>query len=196
MDINCAALPATSLFESELFGYAPARFTGASRNGKIGLFELANGGTLFWMKLPRCTLAMQSKLLRVLQEQTIRRLGDNKNIPLDVGSSQRDNRDILHAVETGVFSGRSLLSPGRMRSFKSPASRAEGGDRAAGCVFYGYSNRRKKNKKEIRITREAERIAVLQAGRAMSGSLKTRSNTAALSVQRGDHHRNTAALCI
>ena len=83
IDINCAALPET-LLESELFGYSSGTFTGAKNTGKIGLFELANGGTLFLDEITEMPLSLQSKLLRVLQEKKIRRLGDTKNIALDV----------------------------------------------------------------------------------------------------------------
>lgn len=102
VDVNCAALP-ENLLESELFGYAPGAFTGASRNGKIGLFELANGGTIFLDEITEMPLAMQSKLLRVLQEQKIRRLGDNKNIRLDVRVIAATNRDVTRAVEAGAL---------------------------------------------------------------------------------------------
>jgi transcriptional regulator with PAS, ATPase and Fis domain len=155
VDINCAALP-ESLFESELFGYAPGAFTGASRNGKIGLFELANGGTLFLDEITEMPLAMQSKLLRVLQEQTIRRLGDNKNIPLDVRVIAATNRDILHAVETGVFR-EDLYYRLAVAVIQIPPLR-ERKEAIAQLVAYFIELYRRKNKKEIHINREAERI--------------------------------------
>ena len=93
VDINCASLPET-LLDSELFGYVPGAFTGASKNGKIGLFELANGGTLFLDEITEMPLPLQSKLLRVLQERQIRRLGDTKNIKVDVRVIAATNQDM------------------------------------------------------------------------------------------------------
>lgn len=102
VDVNCASLPET-LLESELFGYAPGAFTGASKNGKIGLFELANGGTLFLDEITEMPLSLQGKLLRVLQERQIRRLGDNKNIKVDVRIIAATNRDVVRAMEENHF---------------------------------------------------------------------------------------------
>lgn len=102
IDINCAALP-DALLESELFGYSSGSFTGANKRGKIGLFELANGGTLFLDEVTEMSLALQSKLLRVLQEKQLRRLGDNKNIPLDVRVIAATNQNIEGLVKTGAF---------------------------------------------------------------------------------------------
>lgn len=97
VDINCAALP-EQLLESELFGYAPGAFTGANKNGKIGLFELANHGTLFLDEITEMPLGLQSKLLRVLQERIVRRVGDNKNIPLDVRIIAATNQRVEDAL--------------------------------------------------------------------------------------------------
>ena len=102
VDVNCAALP-ESLLESELFGYVPGAFTGASKNGKTGLFELANGGTLFLDEITEMPMPLQGKLLRVLQEQQIRRLGDNKNIKINVRIIAATNRDVKKAMEENVF---------------------------------------------------------------------------------------------
>jgi len=81
--INCAAIPA-ELLESELFGYEEGAFTGAKKGGKIGKFELANGGTLFLDEIGDMPMNMQAKLLRVLQEREIERIGGNVSIPVDV----------------------------------------------------------------------------------------------------------------
>ena len=81
--INCSAIP-TELFESELFGYEEGAFTGACRKGKKGLLEEADGGTVFLDEVGELPLNMQTKLLRVIQEKVIKRVGSNKAIPVDV----------------------------------------------------------------------------------------------------------------
>mgnify|MGYP000115621965 CR=1 FL=1 len=83
LEINCGAIP-ENLLESELFGYEPGAFTGAKKNGHKGLFEEANGGTVFLDEIGDMPLMLQVKLLRVLQERTIRRIGSSKDIPIDV----------------------------------------------------------------------------------------------------------------
>lgn len=81
--INCAALP-DALLESELFGYEEGAFTGAKKGGNSGLFEYANGGTIFLDEIGELSISLQAKLLRVLQEGKIRRVGGNKEIAVDV----------------------------------------------------------------------------------------------------------------
>lgn len=83
ISINCAAIP-EQLLESELFGYEGGAFTGALSKGKIGLFEAASGGTIFLDEIGDMPLALQSKLLRALENREIRRVGGVKNIPIDV----------------------------------------------------------------------------------------------------------------
>jgi transcriptional regulator with PAS, ATPase and Fis domain len=98
--VNCAALPG-ALLESELFGYAPGAFTGASRSGKIGLFELAHEGTLFLDELTEMDFFLQSKLLRALQTQEIMRVGGNKIIPIKVRIIATTNRKPLEEIQQG-----------------------------------------------------------------------------------------------
>ena len=100
--INCAALPET-LIESELFGYAEGSFTGAVRKGKAGLFEMAHGGTIFLDEISELPLLLQGRLLRVLQEKQVMRLGDNKLIPVDVRIVCATNRDLRRLAESGQF---------------------------------------------------------------------------------------------
>lgn len=102
VDVNCAALP-ESLIESELFGYVPGAFTSAHRNGKIGLFELAQGGTIFLDEITEMPLPLQGKLLRVIQERQMRRIGGSQNIQLNVRMIAATNRDIEHAMTSGTF---------------------------------------------------------------------------------------------
>jgi len=100
--INCAALP-EQLLESELFGYVEGAFTGATKGGKVGLFELAHKGTLFLDEIAELPLGLQAKLLRVLQEQEIRKLGDDKIIPVDVRIIAAANVDLRQKVEENKF---------------------------------------------------------------------------------------------
>ncbi len=99
--INCAAIP-EQLFESELFGYEPGAFTGASRT-KIGKIERANGGTCFLDEIGDISMALQAKLLRVLQEGEIERLGGVKTIKVDVRIIAATNKDLSIAVQEGLF---------------------------------------------------------------------------------------------
>lgn len=101
--VNCSAIP-DQLLESELFGYESGAFIGASTKGKAGLFELANGGTILLDEIGDMNLALQTKLLRVLQENEIMRLGGQKTVPLDVRVISSTNRDIKSMVEQGQFS--------------------------------------------------------------------------------------------
>lgn len=100
--INCTAL-ADTLLESELFGYDEGAFTGALRGGKSGLFEQANGGTLFLDEIGEITHRLQVKLLRVLQEGVIRRVGGNKEIPIDVRIIAATHRNLEELLEKGDF---------------------------------------------------------------------------------------------
>lgn len=99
--VNCAALPA-SLIESELFGHEKGAFTGALSR-RIGRFELADGGTIFLDEIGDLPLALQAKLLRVLQEGEFERLGDPKTHTVDVRVIAATNRNLLTAVEAGEF---------------------------------------------------------------------------------------------
>ncbi|SDY62492.1 sigma-54-dependent Fis family transcriptional regulator [Thermoactinomyces sp. DSM 45892] len=100
--INCAAIP-EQLLESELFGYEAGSFTGASKEGKEGLFETARNGTLFLDEVGEIPLHLQSKLLRVLEEKSIRRIGSNKVIPLQFRLITATNRKLGEWVKQGKF---------------------------------------------------------------------------------------------
>lgn len=102
VSINCAAIPET-LIESELFGYEAGSFTGANKSGKLGKFELAQGGTIFLDEIGDLPLNMQSKLLRVLQENQIEKIGSSKSIDIDVRIIAATNYDLLKKVEEKKF---------------------------------------------------------------------------------------------
>ena len=99
--INCAAIP-EQLFESELFGYEPGAFTGAHHT-KVGKLERAHGGTCFLDEIGDMPLALQAKLLRVLQEGELERLGGVKTIKVDVRIIAATNKDLSRAVQEGLF---------------------------------------------------------------------------------------------
>lgn len=100
--VNCGAIP-ENLAESELFGYERGAFTGANREGKAGLFEVANEGTIFLDEVGELSLATQTKLLRVLQEHEITRVGGSKTIKIDVRVIAATNRDLEKCVREGTF---------------------------------------------------------------------------------------------
>ena len=100
--INCGALP-SNLLESELFGYEPGAFTGANRNGKAGLFELAHTGTIFLDEIGEIPLELQSRLLRVIQEREIMRIGGSSIITVDVRVIAATHRDLQTDINEGKF---------------------------------------------------------------------------------------------
>lgn len=100
--VNCAAIP-ENLLESELFGYEPGAFTGAKKEGKAGLFELAHRGTLFLDEIGEISKSVQTRLLRVLQEKEIMRVGGNKIIPVDVRIISATNQDLNGLIKRGEF---------------------------------------------------------------------------------------------
>lgn len=100
--VNCAAVP-ENLLESELFGYAEGAFTGAKTGGKQGFFEMADGGTIFLDEISEMSDKLQARLLRVLQEYEIMRLGDDRVITLDVRVIAATNSDLSSMVEEKLF---------------------------------------------------------------------------------------------
>lgn len=101
IEVNCSAFP-ESLAESELFGHEKGAFTDA-RSARMGLFEAASGGTLFLDELPSLSLALQAKVLTVLEDHRLRRVGGNKAIPIDVRVIAATNRDLKELVACGKF---------------------------------------------------------------------------------------------
>ncbi len=99
--VNCSALP-DNLLESELFGHKKGAFAGAVMD-KIGLFEEANHGTLFFDEINSMSLQLQTKLLRVLQERQIRRIGDTRNIPVNVRAIAASVEPLKNKIRAGGF---------------------------------------------------------------------------------------------
>ncbi|BEQ15440.1 RNA polymerase subunit sigma-54 [Desulfoferula mesophila] len=102
VSVNCGAVP-ENLLESEFFGYEKGAFTSASRTGKPGLFEQANGGTFFLDEVGELPLNLQVKLLKVIQDQSCRRLGSTRNIDLNIRFIAASNRDLRKMVAEGQF---------------------------------------------------------------------------------------------
>lgn len=100
--VNCASIP-ENLLESELFGYEEGAFTGSKKDGKPGKFELAHGGTLFLDEIGDMPLHMQSKILRVLQEREVERVGGTKSIPVDFRLIAATHRSLEEMVQEGSF---------------------------------------------------------------------------------------------
>lgn len=124
--INCAALP-EALLESELFGYAEGAFTGAKKGGKLGLFEYAHRGTLFLDEIEGMSPNLQIKLLRVLQEKEVMRVGGSEIIPVDVRIVAASNEDIQTMVEKGTFR-KDLYYRLNTMPVEIPPLRCRGGD--------------------------------------------------------------------
>lgn len=102
ISINCGAIP-RELLESELFGYEPGSFTGASSKGRMGKFELADGGTIFLDEIGEMPIDMQVKLLRVIQDRKLTRIGGNNVFDLDVRIIAATNKDLLEQCKNGRF---------------------------------------------------------------------------------------------
>ena len=100
--INCSAIP-DSLLESELFGYVKGAFTGADNNGHMGKFELANGGVIFLDEIGDMPLYLQAKILRVIQEKKIERIGSNKSVDLDIKIIAATNADLRQKIKEKKF---------------------------------------------------------------------------------------------
>ncbi|MCI7300932.1 MAG: sigma 54-interacting transcriptional regulator, partial [Clostridia bacterium] len=102
VEVNCGALP-ENLIESELFGYERGAFTGADQKGKKGLFEVANGGTLFLDEVSELPMQSQAKLLKVLQDSQVRRIGGSQSIKIDCRIISATNKDLSREVEQNRF---------------------------------------------------------------------------------------------
>lgn len=100
--INCATI-SESLFESEMFGYMPGSFTGALKNGKQGIFEIANGGTVFLDEISEMSMSIQSKFLRAIQEKSFVKVGSGTETAVDLRFVAASNRELEGMIEDGTF---------------------------------------------------------------------------------------------
>ena len=149
--INCGALP-ENLLESELFGYVGGAFTGASSKGKKGLIEMADKGTIFLDEIGEMSLAGQVRLLRVIEERTITRIGDDRQIPLDVRIIAATNRNLYKEVKSGKFR-EDLYYRLNVLTLVIPPLRERGGDiDVLTCNFLEKYGR--KNDKLVKLTEE------------------------------------------
>lgn len=137
--INCAAV-SNNLLESELFGYEGGAFTGASKNGREGLFELAHGGTIFLDEIGEISKETQVELLRVIQEKEIRRVGGSKVIPVDVRIITATNRDLIQEIMNGNFR-EDLYYRLNVLSLEVPPLRERGNDaKLLGLAYFNKLN--------------------------------------------------------
>lgn len=154
--VNCSAIP-QELFESEFFGYAPGAFTGATKSGKSGIFELANNGTIFLDEIGDMPLSMQVKLLRVLQEKEFMRVGGSDIIKVNVRVIAATNKDIKQMVRDGKFR-EDLYYRLNVVEIKLPPLRERTGD--VGILVYHFLEEQCKenNKPFLKISREALKV--------------------------------------
>lgn len=125
ISVNCAAIP-EHLIESELFGHEKGAFTGAIAR-RVGKFEEANGGTLLLDEISEMDIRLQAKLLRVIQERVLDRIGGNKSVPVDIRIIATSNRDLTQAVRDGIFR-EDLLFRLNVVNLKLPALRERPND--------------------------------------------------------------------
>ncbi|MDR3191801.1 MAG: sigma 54-interacting transcriptional regulator [Treponema sp.] len=154
--INCAALP-ENLLESELFGYSEGAFTGALKGGKPGLFELAHGGSIFLDEISEIPVSFQSKLLRVLQENEVRRIGDDKVLSIDIRVITATNRCLRDMTRRGSFR-QDLLYRLDVLSISIPPLRERPEDIILLFSHYVTEFSRKYNKDAAFISGGAERL--------------------------------------
>lgn len=151
--VNCAAIP-ENLMESELFGYEGGAFTGASKTGKAGLFEAAHEGTIFLDEVSEIPLTLQSRLLRVIQEREVRRVGANRVIPINVRIICATNRDLLEMIRQGRFR-EDLYYRLKVLSVQLPPLRRREGDMELIMQHYLSYYARKFGKGQIVLSPEA-----------------------------------------
>ena len=150
--LNCGAIPRT-LIESELFGYADGAFTGAKRGGQAGKFEIADGGTIFLDEIGEMPLDLQTRLLRVIEEGTVQRIGESRQIPVDVRIIAASNKELLEEVERGNFR-RDLFYRLNVLPIRLPALRERKEDIPILVRLYMDKLSRKLNKKPVPISQE------------------------------------------
>ena len=150
--VNCGAIPRT-LIESELFGYEDGAFTGAKKGGNVGKFEIAEGGTIFLDEIGEMPSDMQIRLLRVIEEGIINRIGSSKQISIDVRIMAATHKDLKHEVERGNFR-KDLYYRLNVLPLHLPALRERRDDIAELTNYYMRKTSKKLNKHSVSISEE------------------------------------------
>lgn len=149
--VNCGAIP-PNLIESELFGYEEGAFTGAKKGGNVGKFELAHGGTIFLDEIGEMSLETQVRLLRVIEERIVSRVGGAKQIPVDVRIIAATNKNLKEEVENGNFR-RDLFYRLNVLPICLPPLRERKDDIPLLIDYYMNRISKKLNKKKFRINK-------------------------------------------
>ncbi len=156
--INCGALPRT-LIESELFGYEEGAFTGAKRSGQPGKFEIADGGTVFLDEIGEMPIDLQTRLLRVIEEGTVCRVGGDHDIPVNVRVVAATNKDLREEVERGNFR-KDLYYRLNVLPLELPPLRERKGDIPLLLDYFMRRISRKLNKKPVRLPESGLRALI------------------------------------
>lgn len=179
--INCAALP-SSLIESELFGYEEGAFTGAKKKGKMGVFELAHKGTLFLDEITELPLDLQGRLLRVLQESEVIRIGGERVINVDVRLITASNKDLLELVKDGKFR-EDLYYRIHVLSLKIPPLRERGEDIIVLSNYFLDKFASKYKTKRIKLTNN---IKDMLLNYSFNGNVRELENLMEVAILLGD----------
>ena len=150
--VNCGAIPRT-LIESELFGYEDGSFTGAKKGGNVGKFEIAEGGTIFLDEIGEMPSDMQIRLLRVIEEGVINRIGSSKQININVRIMAATNKNLKHEVERGNFR-KDLYYRLNVLPLHLPPLRERRDDIAELTRYYMRKTSKKLNKRSVDISEE------------------------------------------
>jgi PAS domain S-box-containing protein len=150
--VNCGAIPRT-LIESELFGYEEGAFTGARKGGNAGKFELADGGTIFLDEIGEMPVDMQIKLLRVIEESVINRIGSSRQIPVNVRIIAATNKDLKEEIARGNFRN-DLFYRLNVLPIKLPSLRERRGDIPLLVNYYMEKTSKRLNKRSVHISTE------------------------------------------
>jgi PAS domain S-box-containing protein len=150
--LNCAAIP-KNLIEAELFGYVEGAFTGAKQGGQPGKFEIADGGTIFLDEIGEMPYELQTRLLRVMEEGTIRRIGSTEEKPIDVRIIAATNRNLKEEVEKGNFR-KDLYYRLNVLPIRLPSLRERKGDIPLFLEYFMERKSKKLNKRKVELSSE------------------------------------------